>query len=81
MAENSSKRDDKERVVNFALLIQQFFTAEKGIQYHIESQNQGVADAEIILIVEAWLEKVKKKYKDNMMGGFTTGDKPPEESE
>ncbi|MBI3032634.1 hypothetical protein HYY69_04110 [Candidatus Woesearchaeota archaeon] len=77
MPENPSKRDDKERVVKFALLIQQTFGADKGIQYYIESQNQGIADAEIILIVEAWLEKVKKKYKDNMMGGFSTGNTPP----
>lgn len=69
MGKDDGNGKDKERSVNFALLIQQSITA-KGLQYHVESQNQGMADSEIILIVEAWLEKVKEnfkgKFKDNL---------------
>ena len=70
MGKDDGNGKDKERSVNFALLIQQSMTA-KGLQYRIESQNQGMADSEIILIVEAWLDKVKEKFKgrfkDNMI--------------
>ena len=52
MGDSKGDGKDKERIVNFALLIQQSIST-KGIQVHIESQNQGIADSDVILIVEA----------------------------
>lgn len=74
MAKDKPSNKGKERIVNWALLVQQKIDS-KGIHYHIKSQNQGISDAEIILIVEAWLDKVKQKYKDVMMSGLKFKDK------
>lgn len=38
-------------------------------------------DAEIILIVEAWLEKVKQKAKDTYMGNFTFDSDSPKDND
>lgn len=54
---------NKERTLNFALLIQQWPVANDR-QTIVQSVNQGIPDAEIILIVEAWLESVKEKFKN-----------------
>lgn len=40
----------KERVVNFALLIQQIET-NQGMEYKLQAQNQGIPDSEIILLM------------------------------
>ena len=76
MAESGTGDKGEERVMNFALLIQQT-VGKKGINYHIRSENQGILDSEIILLVESWLEKIKDSYKnrikDSMM--FGSGDK------
>jgi hypothetical protein len=55
--------------VNFALLIQQVISA-RGIQYHIQSQNQGILDSDVILIVETWLESVRDRYKERFRDGL-----------
>ena len=68
MGDSKGDGKDKERIVNFALLIQQSIST-KGIQVHIESQNQGIADSDVILIVEAQLEKVKDKIKSGLAFG------------
>lgn len=62
MGKNGDNSKGKEHIVNFALLIKQVVDHD-GIKYHVESQNQGVPDSEVILIVESWLEQVKNKYK------------------
>lgn len=53
--------------INFALRIQLTKTA-KGNNYEIKSMNQGIPDSEIILMVENWVEQVKKKYKAQLGG-------------
>ncbi|HYD03849.1 MAG TPA: hypothetical protein VEC16_06155 [Alphaproteobacteria bacterium] len=62
---NSMEEDTK----NFALLIRQSKDA-KGIKYEIRSENQGISDTEIILIVESWLEKVRENFKSNIKSGI-----------
>lgn len=74
MGNGSGDGKDKERIVNFALLIQQT-AGPKGIQYHVESQNQGLADSEIILIVKAWLEKVEENFKNKFKDSLSFGNK------
>ena len=68
---------DKERTLNFALLVQQIIGVE-GIKYNIQSQNQGISDTDIILIVECWLEKVKDNFKKGIKDNiFFKGQEPP----
>jgi len=77
--ENGTDNPNKERVINFALLIQYIIAPDGKASMHVESQNTGISDAEIILTVEAWLEKVKEKAKQDRMGGFTFfHDQPPD---
>jgi len=76
--EDASGSPVQERVVNFALLIQQVMDA-KGITYNIQAQNQGIADSEVILLVESWLEAVKDNFKNNVKSGLVFGNKPPED--
>ncbi|HEY9704087.1 MAG TPA: hypothetical protein V6C58_16675 [Allocoleopsis sp.] len=59
---------------NFALLIRQTKDS-KGLRYDIRSENQGISDAEIILLVESWLEKVKENFKNNIKSGMQFGKK------
>ena len=69
MEEDVRRSDDKEPTLNFAILISKK-TTPKGLRYRIEAQNQGILDAEVILILEAWLDKVKAKFKDDMTSGM-----------
>ncbi len=81
MAENGNDNETKERILNFALLIQQKIDS-KGISYSITSQNQGIQDSEVLLIVESWLEKVKDNFKGNIKNSIMLGDgKPPEKKD
>ena len=54
----------------FALLIRQEKKDDGSTQMMVKSENQGIPDSEVILIVEAWLEKVKDHFKDKIMGDF-----------
>lgn len=53
---------------NFALLIRQEKKDDGSTQMMVKSENQGIPDSEVILIVEAWLEKVKEHFKNKIMG-------------
>ena len=63
----SEHTDEKE--VSFALLIRHIYSQE-GADLKIESFNQGVPDAEVVLIVEAWLERHKDSFKEKIKGAF-----------
>ncbi len=69
MENNQNDSQGKERIVNFALLIQKRIGPE-GISFHIESQNQGVPVAEVAVIAEGWVEKLKNHLKDTFTGGI-----------
>jgi len=58
-------------------MIQQKLTPS-GIETNVQSQNQGIADSEVILIVEAWLKKIKESFQNNITDGMIFGGKPPE---
>ena len=79
MDDENGKSSREERVVNFALLIRQYLGPE-GRRYQTISQNQSIPDAEIILIVEAWLESVKAKVKQNLFGKSSFDDSGEEKS-
>ena len=58
--------------MNFALLISLLET-RKSKRYTLESQNEGIPEADMILIVEAWLEKVRDTYKRGFKDGLRFG--------
>ncbi len=74
MANNGSEDKDEKRIIKFALLIQLIVQGNK-INYEIRSENEGIADSEIILIVESWLDKVKENYKNKIKDSLMFGDK------
>lgn len=76
MEQNGNKGTDKERIIKFALMIQQKLTS-KGIETKIQSQNEGINDAAVILIIESWLKKVKENFQNNITGGMSLGKQPP----
>ncbi len=48
-------------------------TSPQGIGYVLHSQNQGIAESKIILIMEAWLDKVRQNFKDKITKGMEFG--------
>ena len=59
----------EEKLFRFGLLVDKTVAQDK-VNIRVTSDNNGIPDAEVVLIVEAWLEKVKehlkKPLKDNM---------------
>lgn len=77
MDENREHGSDKERTVNFALLVQKTVDSPTSGRIHIQSKNEGIPDGELLLIVEAWLDKMKKGYKENLTKDMFFGSQPP----
>lgn len=48
------------------LLINKTTNEENGISYGISSKNEGVLDAEVILLVEGWVNEVKKNFNERV---------------
>ncbi len=59
----------EDKLFRFGLLVDKTVSKDK-INIRVTSNNSGIPDPEVVLIVEAWLEKVKenlkKPIKDNM---------------
>lgn len=79
MDKDKKAGEPKEHSLSFALLIQKQIRNDGTGTIHVESRNQGVPDAEVFLIVEAWLEKMKDNFKNNITKGmmFGSGGQPP----
>lgn len=60
----------------FGLMIKVLPTPQ-GVAISVRSQNTGVNDADVILIVEAWLDKVKARHKARITDGMNFGDEDP----
>jgi len=75
MEKSGDDDKDKEHIINFALLIQKVAKGKGLIQYHIQSQNQGILDPEIIMLVETWLEAVRENFKKGIKDNMTFGGK------
>ena len=68
---NDDKTDSsKESVLRFGLKINKVIKG-KNVQFQIASHNEGIPDAEVILIVETWLDKIKENFKQPINDGFT----------
>ena len=70
MDDNKKTSSDKKPILRFGLLIEKTFVNNKE-QIRITSNNQGVPPAEVVLIVEAWLEKLKENLKQPIKDNFT----------
>ena len=60
---NHDRPDSSEEIVlRFGLLIDKIIK-NNTTRFEIKSNNSGIPDAEFILIIEAYLEKIKKNFK------------------
>lgn len=68
---NSDETDSsKESVLRFGLKINKVIKG-KNVQFQIASHNEGIPDAEVILLIEAYLEKIKDNFKQPIKDGFS----------
>ena len=68
---NSDEADSsKESVLRFGLKINKVIKG-KNVQFQIASHNEGIPDAEVILLIEAYLEKIKDNFKQPIKDGFS----------
>ena len=68
---NDDKTDSsKESVLRFGLKINKVIKG-KNVQFRIASHNEGIPDAEVILIIESYLEKLKENFKQPIKDGFS----------
>jgi len=62
-----------EQSKKWALLIEKVPVQPQGFSYKIEAQNTGISDFEVVMLVEAWLEKVKEDIKAPIKDNFRKG--------
>ena len=68
---NHDRPDSSEEIVlRFGLLIDKIIK-NNTIRFEIKSNNSGILDAEIILIIESYLEKIKENFKQPIKDGFS----------
>lgn len=63
--------NSEENIVMFGFLIKKKILGKDKATFEIKTSNTGIVDAEVILMVEAWLDKVKASYKDNITQNMT----------
>lgn len=64
MDDRRSKDSGEEGILSFALIIDQMTLQTTGQRaFEIRSGNQGINEADLILILDAVLEKAKQNYK------------------
>ena len=59
-----------ETVYRFGLLIDKIIS-EGHTKINVKSNNSGIPDAEVVIIVEAWLENVRENLKKPIKDGMT----------
>jgi len=70
MVNHDRPDSSKEIVLRFGLLIDKIIKDDT-MRFEIKSNNSGIPDAEVILIVETWLDKIKENFKRPIKDGFT----------
>lgn len=55
----------REHTVRFILAVGKTYSSQ-GTVLRVISENEGVPNAEVILIVETWLDQMKNRFKDNL---------------
>ena len=67
----NDKTDSSEEIVlRFGLKIDKIIKG-KNIRFQIVFHNEGIPEAEVILLAEAWLEKIKDNFKQPIKDGFS----------
>ena len=61
---------NEDKLFRFALLIDKIIS-EGSVKINVTSNNSGIPDAEVAIIVEAWLENVKENIKKPIKDGMT----------
>ena len=51
------------------------------MRFEIKSNNTGIPDAEIILLVETWLDKMKENFKQPIKDGFSFFQPPKDDDD
>ena len=65
------KTDSSEEIVlRFGLKIDKFVKG-KNVRFQIAFHNEGIPEAEVILLAEAWLDKMKDNFKQPIKDGFS----------
>ena len=78
---NHDKPDSsKEIVLRFGLLIDKVIKDDT-TRFEIKSNNTGIPDAEIILLVETWLDKMKESFKQPIKDGFSFFQPPKDDDD
>ena len=62
---DNEPRGDKETVVEFALLLKKI-TQGNQVTFQMGSRNQGIPTAEVVLYVEAWVDKIREVFKNHL---------------
>ena len=70
MVNHDRSDSSKEIVLRFGLLIDKIIK-DNIIRFEIKSNNTGIPDAEVILIVETWLDKIKDNFKQPIKDSFS----------
>ena len=60
--EDKKTSGDKEVILRFGLLLYKTIKGNRA-EFRMSSKNQGIPDAEVVLLVEAWAQKVKEKIQ------------------
>lgn len=56
---------DEERLVKFVFVLQELTTRDGRRIAQLQFANEGINKADVILILDAWLRKVKEDYDSN----------------
>ena len=78
MVNHDRSDSSKEIVLRFGLLIDKIIK-NNTMRFEIKSNNTGIPDAEVILLVETWLDKIKENFKQPIKDGFTSFQPPKDD--
>ena len=70
MVSHDRPDSSEEIVLRFGLLIDKIIK-DNTMRFEIKSNNTGIPDAEVILLVETWLDKMKENFKQPIKDGFS----------
>ena len=70
MVNHDRPDSSKETVLRFVLLIDKIIK-DNTMRFEIKSNNTGIPDAKVILLVETWLDKIKDNFKQPIKDGFS----------
>ena len=77
---NHDRPDSSEEIVlRFGLLIDKIIK-NNTLRFEIKSNNSGIPDAEVILIIETYLEKIKENFKQPIKDGFSFFQPPKDDN-